>query len=37
MEIMRVRLSLGDRFLDKISIKYRSLIESVYKYTHTDS
>ena len=33
MEIMRVRLSLGDRFLDKIRIKYRIIIESVYKYT----
>ena len=34
MEIMRVRLSLGDRFLDKISIKYRIIFETVYKYTH---
>ena len=34
MEIMRVRLSMGDRFLDKIRIKYRNVFESVYKYTH---
>ena len=34
MEIMRVRLSLGDRFLDKIRINYRRVFESVYKYTH---
>ena len=34
MEIMRVRLSMGDRFLDKIRIKYRKVFESVYKYTH---
>ena len=33
MEIMRVRLSPGDRFLDKIRIKYRRLFNSVYKYT----
>ena len=32
MEIMRVHLSLGDRFLDKIRIKNR-LFESVYIYT----
>ena len=31
MEIMRVRLSLGDRFLDKKRKKYRRIIESVYK------
>ena len=34
MEIMLVRLSLVDRFLDKIRMKYRRLFESVYKYTH---
>ena len=34
MEIMRVRLSLGDRFLDKIRMKYRRIFESVYKYPH---
>ena len=34
MEIMRLRLSLGDRLLDKIRIKYRSLFESVYKFPH---
>ena len=34
MDNMSVRLSLGDRFRDKIRIKYRSLFESVYKYTH---
>ena len=34
MEIMRVRLSLGDRFLDKIRIKDRRIFESVYRYTH---
>ena len=34
MEIMLVRLSLGDRFLDKIRMKYRRLFDSVYKYTH---
>ena len=34
LEIMLVRLSLGDRFLDKIRMKYRRLFESVYKYTH---
>ena len=34
MEIMLVRLSLGDRFLDKIRMKDRRLFESVYKYTH---
>ena len=34
MEIMLVRLSLGDRFLDKRRISYRRLFESVYKYTH---
>ena len=34
MEIMRLRLSLGDRLLDKIRIKDRRLFESVYKYTH---
>ena len=34
MEIMRVRLSLGDRFLYKIDINSRSLFESVYKYKH---
>ena len=34
MEIMRVRLSLGDGFLDKIRIKYRRLFESVYEHTH---
>ena len=33
MEIMRVRLGLDDRFVDKIRIKRRS-IEFVYKYTH---
>ena len=33
MEFMRVRLSLGDRFLDKIRIKFGRLFESVYKYT----
>ena len=31
MEIMLVRLSLGDRFLDKIRMNYRRLLESVYK------
>ena len=36
MEIMRVRLSLGDRFLDKKRIEYR-LFESVYINTHIDS
>ena len=34
MEIMRVRLSLGDVSLDKIRIKYRIFFESVYKHTH---
>ena len=34
MEIMRVRLSRGDRFLDKIRKKFGRLFESVYKYTH---
>ena len=34
MEIMRVRLSMGDRFVDKIRIDYRRLFEFVYKYTH---
>ena len=34
MEIMRDRLSMGDRFLDEIRIKFRRLFESVYKYTH---
>ena len=34
MEIMRVRLSLGDSFLDEIRIKFGRLFESVYKYTH---
>ena len=33
MEIRRVRLSLGDRFLDKKRINCRRLLESVYKYT----
>ena len=33
MEIMRVRLSLGDRFFDKKRIKQRRLFESVYKYS----
>ena len=33
MDIMRVRLSLGDRFLDEIRIKHRRLFKSVYKYT----
>ena len=37
MEIMRLRLSLGDRFVDKIRIKYRRLFEYVYIYTHIDS
>ena len=32
MEIMRLRLSLGDRFLDEIRIIYRRLFKSVYKY-----
>ena len=34
MEIMRVRLSLRDKFFDKIHIKYRRFFETVYKYTH---
>ena len=34
MENMRVRLSVDDRFLDKIRIKNGRLFESVYKYTH---
>ena len=34
MEIMRVRLSLGDRLLDKIRIKARRIFGAVYKYTH---
>ena len=34
MEIMRLRVRLGDRFLDKIRIKFGRLFESVYKYTH---
>ena len=34
MEIMRVRLSLGDRFLDEIRIKFGKLFVSVYKYTN---
>ena len=33
MEIVSLRPSLGDRFLDKICIKYRRLLKSVYKYT----
>ena len=34
MEIMRVRLSLGDRFLDEIRTKIGRLFDAVYKYTH---
>ena len=34
MEIMRVRLSLGDIFLDETRIKFGKLFVSVYKYTH---
>ena len=34
MEIMRVRLSLGDGLLDKIRIKNRRLFEFVFKYLH---
>ena len=34
MEIMRVRLSLGDRFLDEIRTKIERLFEAVNKYTH---
>ena len=34
MEIMRVPLSLGDRFPDKIRMKYGRIFESVYIYTH---
>ena len=34
MEIMRVRLSLGERVPDETRIKYRRIFESVYKYTH---
>ena len=34
MEIMRVHLSLGDRFLDKKRVKHR-IFESVYIYIHT--
>ena len=34
MENMRVRLSLSDRFLNKIRINYKKLFESVYKDIH---
>ena len=34
MEIMRVPLSLGDRFLDKIRIEDKRIFKRVYKYTH---
>ena len=32
---MRVHLSLGDRFLDKIRMKDRRLFESINRYTHS--
>ena len=34
MDIMRVRLSLGDGFFDEIRKKFGRLFESVYQYTH---
>ena len=37
MEIMRVRLSLGDRFLDKIRIKNIEDYSNPCINTHTDS